>query len=332
MTKKVFINGFGRIGRVFFRNFYKRLGSADIDVVGINDLVDPKLLAYLLKFDSAYGPFTYDVQAKGQSLIIGDREIPVTAERDPASLPHAKLEVDVVLESTGVFRKRAGASKHLEAGAGKVLISAPATDPDVTVVYKVNDGDVKPDHKIISNASCTTNCLAPPTKVLHDNFTIQKGLMTTVHAVTNDQNVLDAPHKKFTRARACCFNTIPTTTGAAAAIGLVLPDLKGKLDGMALRVPVITGSVVDLTVQVEKDTTTEEVNNLMRKYADGEMKGVLSVTEDEIVSSDIIGNPMSSIFDPHYTSVMGNFIKVLSWYDNESGYSNRCIDIIDKVL
>ncbi|MHA1683615.1 MAG: type I glyceraldehyde-3-phosphate dehydrogenase [Promethearchaeota archaeon] len=332
MTKRVFINGFGRIGRVFFRNLQKRMGSADIEVVGINDLVPTDMLAYLLKHDTTFGPFLYDVQGKEKALVIGDKEIPVYSERDPAKLPHGDLGVDVVLESTGFFRKREGASKHLEAGAKKVLISAPAVDPDVTIVYKVNHDKVLPEHKIISNASCTTNCLAPVTKVLHDNFVVKKGLMTTIHAVTNDQNVLDVAHTKYTRARASCFNVIPTTTGAAKAIGMVIPELNGKLNGMSVRVPVITGSLVDLTVELEKDTTKDEVNALMRKYAGGSMNGVLTVTEDPIVSSDIIGNPMSSIFDPHYTEVMGNFVKVLSWYDNESGYSNRCIDVIDKVL
>ncbi|MHA1371270.1 MAG: type I glyceraldehyde-3-phosphate dehydrogenase [Promethearchaeota archaeon] len=334
MAKKIFINGFGRIGRTFFRALQKRMGSADLEIVGINDLIDTKLMAYLLKHDSAFGPFLYDVKGEEGKLIVGDKEIPVTSEKDPANLPHSKMEVDIVLESTGFFRKREGAAKHLEAGANKVLISAPATDPDVTIVYKVNHEACKPEHKIVSNASCTTNCLAPVAKVLYDNFTIKRGLMTTIHAVTNDQRVLDAPHKYYTRARASCFNLIPTTTGAAKAIGLVIPDLAGKLDGMAVRAPVITGSIVDLTVEVEKPAeNAEQINDLMRKYAEGDMKGVLGVIEDPIVSSDIIENPLSSIFDPHYTKVIdGNFIKVLSWYDNETGYSNRCIDVIDKVM
>lgn len=332
MTKRVFINGFGRIGRVFFRNLQKRMGSADIEIVGINDLLPTDMLAYLLKHDTTYGPFLYDVEGKESALVIGDKEIPVHAEKDPANLPHGDLKVDVVLESTGFFRKREGAAKHLEAGAKKVLISAPATNPDVTIVYKVNHDAVQPDHKIISNASCTTNCLAPVVKTLHDNFSVQKGFMTTIHAVTNDQRVLDAPHKKYTRSRASCFNLIPTTTGAAAAISLVIPELKDKLDGMAVRAPVITGSLVDLTVNVEKSTTADEVNKAMMDNANGAMDGVLGVSKDEIVSSDIIGNPLSSIFDPHYTKVSGNLIKVLSWYDNEAGYSNRCIDVIDKVM
>lgn len=330
--KKVFINGFGRIGRTFFRNLYARANSVDIEIVGINDLIPSKMLAYLLKHDSAFGQFLLDVEGKDDALVVGTKEIPLTAEKDPANLPHAKLEVDVVLESTGFFRKRPGAQKHLDAGAKKVLISAPADNPDKTIVYKVNDDILTPDDKIISNASCTTNCLAPVTKVLNDNFKVNKGLMTTIHAVTNDQNVLDAPHKKYTRSRACCFNILPTTTGAAAAIGVVIPELKGKLDGMAIRVPVITGSLVDLTVELEKDTSADEVNNLMKQYAEGAMKGVLGVTPDPIVSSDIIGNSLSSIFDPHYTKAMGNFVKVLSWYDNETGYSNRCIDLINKLL
>jgi glyceraldehyde 3-phosphate dehydrogenase len=290
------------------------------------------MLAYLLKHDTTFGPFLYDVQGKEKALVIGDQEIPVYSERDPANLPHGDLGVDVVLESTGFFRKRDDASKHLAGGAKKVLISAPATNPDVTVVYKVNSDDVKPEHKIISNASCTTNCLAPVTKVLNDNFVVKKGLMTTIHAVTNDQVVLDVAHKDFTRARASCFNVIPTTTGAASAISEVIPALKGKLNGMAVRVPVITGSLVDLTVELEKNTTADEINSLMKQNAEGAMSGVLSVADDPIVSSDVIGSPLSSIFDPHYTEAMGNFVKVLSWYDNESGYSNRCIDVIDKLL
>jgi glyceraldehyde 3-phosphate dehydrogenase len=330
--KKVFINGFGRIGRTFFRNLYARANSVDVEIVGINDLIPSKTLAYLLKHDSAYGQFLLDVEGKDGALMVGTKEIPLTAEKDPANLPHAKLEVDVVLESTGFFRKRDDAMKHISAGAKKVLISAPATKPDAMVVYKVNDDILKPEDKIISNASCTTNCLAPVVKVLHDNLKVVKGLMTTIHAVTNDQNVLDAPHKDLARARASCFNIIPTTTGAASAIGEIIPDLKGKLDGLALRVPVITGSIVDLTAEVEKDTTPEEINNLMRKYAEGSMKGVLGVAEDPIVSSDSIGSSLSSIFAPHHTTVMGKMVKVLSWYDNESGYSNRCIDVINKLL
>jgi glyceraldehyde 3-phosphate dehydrogenase len=330
--KKVFINGFGRIGRTFFRNLYARANSVDIEIVGINDLIPSKMLAYLLKHDTAFGQFLLDVQGKDGALVVGTKEIPLTAEKDPANLPLAKLEVDVVLESTGFFRKREQAQKHIDAGAKKVLISAPATKPDAMIVYKVNDSVLKPGDKIISNASCTTNCLAPVVKVLHDNFKIVKGLMTTIHAVTNDQNVLDAPHKDYTRSRASCFNIIPTTTGAAAAIGEVIPDLKGKLDGLALRVPVITGSIVDLTAEVEKETTPEEINNLMRQNAEGVMKGVLGYSDDPIVSSDIVGSSLSSIFDTNYTAVMGKMVKVLSWYDNETGYSNRCIDVINKLL
>ncbi|MHA1791068.1 MAG: type I glyceraldehyde-3-phosphate dehydrogenase [Promethearchaeota archaeon] len=333
MTKKVFINGFGRIGRTFFRNVYKRADSVDIEIVGINDLVSTDMLAYLLKHDTVFGPFILDVKGVEGGLMVGDKKIPVTSYRNPADIPHGDFGTDVVLESTGFFTKREDAAKHLDAGAKRVLISAPAKGPDKTIVYKVNHEIVTDDDKVVSNASCTTNCLAPVVKVLNDNLKIKRGLVTTIHSVTNDQKVLDSPHKKYTRARASCFNIIPTTTGAAVAIGLVIPELKGKLDGMAVRVPTPTGSLIDLVVETEKETTVEEIHELMKKYSQGDMKGVLGYSEDPIVSSDIVDNSLSSIFDPHYTKVMnGNFIKVLSWYDNETGYANRCIDVIDKVL
>nr|MDO8088096.1 type I glyceraldehyde-3-phosphate dehydrogenase [Candidatus Sigynarchaeum springense]MDO8116512.1 type I glyceraldehyde-3-phosphate dehydrogenase [Candidatus Sigynarchaeota archaeon] len=349
MTKKVFINGFGRIGRIIMRELYKRqsLSSSgldleeeaapvalhpDIDVVGINDLVPASTSAYLLKYDTAYGPWVFDVQAKENAIVVGNKEIPYFMEKDPTKLPQAKLGTDVVIESTGVFRKKADASKHIAAGAKRVLVSAPMDDPDVTVVMGVNESMLKPEHLIVSNASCTTNCLAPLVKVLNDKLKIDVGLMTTVHAMTNDQRLLDQAHKDFTRARSAAFNIIPTTTGAAKAIGEVIPELKGKFNGVSIRVPVVTGSLVDFTAVVKENTTKEAINAMMVEAAEGPLKGILSVVFDEIVSSDIIGNAHSSIFDPHYTDVKGNLVKVLSWYDNECGYSNRCIDVIDKLL
>lgn len=333
MTKKVFINGFGRIGRVFLRSLYKRQDNTDIEIVGINDLVEASMSAYLLKYDTTFGPFLYNVEAGEKALILGTKSIPYFSEKDPAAIPYKDLGVDIVLESSGVYRKKKDAEKHIAAGAKKVLVSAPMDDGDITLVYGVNHDKLKPEHKVISNASCTTNCLAPVVKVLHENLSLVKGLMTTCHAVTNDQRVLDVAHKDFARARASCFNIIPTTTGAAKAMGLVMPELKGKLNGISLRVPVITGSIVDLTVEVAKDATKEGINAMMKAAAEGPMKGVLGYTEDVIVSSDVIGNPLSSVFDSNYTDVIGGkLVKVLSWYDNESGYSNRCIDVIDKLL
>jgi glyceraldehyde 3-phosphate dehydrogenase len=350
MTKKIFINGFGRIGRIIMRELYKRqsLSSSgldlesenpepvalhpDIEIVGINDLVPAKMSAYLLKYDTTYGPWMFDVQAKDNAIVIGNKEIPYFMEKDPTKIPQASLGTDVVVESTGAFRKSADAHKHLDAGAKRVLVSAPMDDPDVTIVHGVNDAMLKPEHKIVSNASCTTNCLAPVVKVLNDKLKIDVGLMTTIHAMTNDQRLLDQAHKDFTRARSAAFNIIPTTTGAAKAIGLVLPELKGKFNGISLRVPVITGSLVDFTAVVKEPTTKENINAMMVEAADGPLKGILTVAFDEICSSDIIGNAHSSIFDPHYTDVKGNLVKVLSWYDNECGYSNRCIDVIDKLL
>ncbi|WP_456464642.1 type I glyceraldehyde-3-phosphate dehydrogenase [Persephonella sp.] len=327
MTIRVGINGFGRIGRNFFRAC---VDNPDIEIVGINDLTDAHTLAHLLKYDSVHGRFSKNVEAKGNSIVVDGKEIEVTAIKDPAQLPWKDLQVDIVIESTGVFRDREGASKHLQAGAKKVVISAPGKNPDLTVVLGVNEEKYDPDqHNIISNASCTTNCLAPIAKILHKEFRIIKGYMVTVHAYTNDQRILDLPHKDLRRARAAAINIIPTTTGAAKAVGEVLPELKGKLDGTARRVPVADGSIVDLTVVVEKETTEEEINAKMREYAEGEMKGILEYSEDPLVSQDIVGNPHSSIFDALSTKVIGgNFVHVSSWYDNEWGYSNRLKDLV----
>ncbi len=327
MAVKVAINGFGRIGRNFLRAC---VGNEEIEIVGINDLTDAHTLAHLLKYDSVHGRFNGTVEAKGNSIVVNGKEIEVTAIKDPAQLPWKDLGVDVVIESTGVFRDREGAGKHLEAGAKKVIISAPGKNPDLTVVLGVNEDQYDPEkHHIISNASCTTNCLAPIAKVLNNEFGIVKGYMVTVHAYTNDQRILDLPHKDLRRARAAAVNIIPTTTGAAKAVGEVLPELKGKLDGTARRVPVADGSLVDLTVVVEKETTEEEINAKMKEYAESSMKGILEYCEDPIVSQDIVGNPHSSIFDALSTKVIeGNFVHVSSWYDNEWGYSNRLKDLV----
>lgn len=326
MAIKVGINGFGRIGRHFLR----ASSGYPVEVVAINDLTDPKTLAHLLKYDSVHGPFKGDVAAKEEGLIFNGRDIRVLAKKDPLDLPWRDLGVDVVIESTGVFTKREDAEKHLKAGARKVIISAPAKGPDVTIVLGVNEKSYdNSKHNIISNASCTTNCLAPVVKVLHDSFRIQKGYMVTVHAYTNDQRILDFPHKDLRRARAAAVNIIPTTTGAAKAIGEVIPDLKGKLDGSARRVPVADGSLIDLTVIVEKSTSVEEVNRKIKESAEGAMKGYLQNSEEPLVSSDIIGNPHSSIFDAQSTQVMeGNLVHVVSWYDNEWGYSCRLRDLV----
>jgi len=333
LTKKVFINGFGRIGRVVLREMYKRTDS-NLEVVGINDIVPSTMSAYLLKYDSAYGVWEKNVVAKDRSIIIDDKEIPYSMEKDPMKIPQAALETDIVFESSGVFKKKEDATKHIKAGARRVLVSAPMDDPDVTIVYGVNNEMLQDEHLIVSNASCTTNCLAPVVKVLHDNLHIESGLMSTVHAMTNDQRLLDQAHKEFTRARAAPFNIVPTTTGAAKAIGEVIPDLKGKFNGVSIRVPVITGSLVDFTAVVSKKTTKENINKMMDDAADGFLKGIMSISYDEICSTDIIGNPHSSVFDPHYTDAKydGKLVKVLSWYDNECGYSNRCIDVMEKLL
>ncbi len=331
MSVKVAINGFGRIGRLVFRALQK---DKDTEVVAINDLTDAKTLVHLLKYDSVHGKYPEAVSYEGDTMIIGNQRIKVLSEKDPTQLPWDKMEVDMVVESTGVFRDREKLSLHLKGGAKKVILTAPAKDQlDNTVVMGVNDDTLKPDHKIVSNASCTTNCLAPVAKVLHDTFGLKRGWMTTIHAYTNDQQILDLPHKDLRRARAAAANIIPTTTGAAKATGLVIPDLKGKLDGMAVRVPVSDGSLVDLVAELEKDATREDINNAMKKAADGNLKGILEFCEDPVVSSDIVGNDHSSIFDSLSTQVMGgNLIKVISWYDNEWAYSLRTVDILKKMI
>ncbi|MEI7439760.1 MAG: type I glyceraldehyde-3-phosphate dehydrogenase [Thermoleophilia bacterium] len=328
---RVAINGFGRIGRNVLRAAYLR--SADIDVVAINDLTDPKTLAHLLRYDSVLGRFGHTVEVTDAGIAIDGKEIRVLAERDPAALPWKELDVPVVLESTGFFTSREGASKHLEAGASKVIISAPATDPDVTLVLGVNDADYDPaTHHIISNASCTTNCLAPVAKILLDEFGIERGFMTTTHAYTNDQSILDLPHADLRRARAAAVNVIPTSTGAAKAIGLVVPELKGRLDGIAMRVPVPDGSVVDLVLELGREATVEEINGAIKAKADkGALAGILEYTEDPIVSSDVIGSAYSSVVDSKLTMAKGRLAKVISWYDNEFGYSNRVVDLLQRV-
>jgi glyceraldehyde 3-phosphate dehydrogenase len=334
MAVRVAINGFGRIGRNVFRAAMER--GDGIEWVAVNDIVAPETIAHLLRYDSNYGPFPGEVSVSDTTLTVNGNEIRVTAERDPASLPWEDMGVDVVIESTGLFTDRENASKHLEAGAKKVVISAPATDPDVTVALGVNFEHAydRDQHNVISNASCTTNCLAPVAKVLHDTVGIKHGLMTTIHAYTADQRLQDMPHRDLRRARAAAVNLIPASTGAAKAIGLVIPDLQGKLHGFAVRAPVPTGSVVDLTVEANRETSVEEVNEALRAAAsDGPMKGYLQYTEDPIVSTDIIKNPHSSILDSQLTAVMdGTMVKLVAWYDNEWGYSNRCVDLVQKLL
>ncbi len=327
---RVGINGFGRIGRNFFRAAL--LSGADFEIVGINDLTDNLTLAHLLKYDSILGRLGLPVTYSEDSITVGGKAIKVFAERDPANLPWAALNADVVIESTGFFTKAADARKHLAAGAKKVIISAPATDEDITIVIGANEEKYDPAiHHVISNASCTTNCLAPMAKVLDEQFGIVRGLMTTVHAYTNDQPLHDQPHKDLRRARAGALSIIPTSTGAAKAISLVLPSLKGKLDGYALRVPVPTGSATDLTVELARETTAAEINAAMKKAADGPLKGILQYTEDPIVSADIVTDPSSCIFDAGLTKVLGTTVKVLGWYDNEWGYSNRLVDLVTLV-
>ncbi len=330
MSVKVAINGFGRIGRLVFKALQD---DKDVEVLLINDLTDAKTLAHLLKYDSVHGRYPVPVYQDGDYLVAGDRRVKVTAERDPSKLPWKELGIDIVVESTGVFRTREKLALHLEAGAKKVILTAPAKgELDNTVVMGVNDDTLKPEHTVVSNASCTTNCLAPVAKVLHDNFGIKRGWMTTIHAYTNDQRILDLPHSDLRRARAAAANIIPTTTGAAKATGLVIPDLKGKLDGIAVRVPVSDGSLVDLVAELNKEVTVEEINAAMKKAAENELKGILEYCEDPIVSSDIVDNNHSSIFDSLSTRVMeGNFVKVISWYDNEWGYSNRTVDLLKKM-
>ncbi|SHH35254.1 MULTISPECIES: type I glyceraldehyde-3-phosphate dehydrogenase [Virgibacillus] len=326
MAVKVGINGFGRIGRLVFR---LALQNEDVEVVAINDLTDAEMLAHLLKYDSVHGMLKEEVSVNGSNIVVGGKEIKVMSERDPAQLGWDKLGVEIVMESTGRFTNREDAQKHLDAGAKKVIISAPGKNEDLTVVMGVNDKEYDPaNHHVVSNASCTTNCLAPYAKVLHDNFGIKRGLMTTIHSYTNDQQILDLPHKDYRRARAAAQNIIPTTTGAAKAVGKVLPELNGKLNGGAVRVPTPDGSLVDLVAELDKNVTAEEINAALKEAADGELKGVLEYSEAPLVSTDILGNQHSSIVDGLSTIVLeDNLVKVVSWYDNEMGYSARCVDL-----
>ncbi len=329
MGIKVGINGFGRIGRLFLR----AAAGKDVDIVAVNDLTDPATLAHLLKYDTVFGRYPGEVTSGEGKLVVDGKEITVLSQSDPGQLPWKELGVDVVIEATGRFTDRDGASKHLQAGARKVIITAPATDPDLTVVMGVNHRMYDPStHHIVSNASCTTNCLAPVVKVLMDKIGVESGFMTTVHAYTNDQRILDFPHRDLRRARAAAGNIIPTSTGAARAIGLVIPELKGKMDGIAMRVPVMDGSVVDLTAVLTREASKEEINAAMKEAAESSLKGILEYTEDPIVSSDVIGNPASSVFDAKSTMVMGRLCKVVSWYDNEWGFSNRLVDLLGIIL
>jgi glyceraldehyde 3-phosphate dehydrogenase len=333
MTIKVAINGFGRIGRNVFKIIEEK---SDIEVVAINDLTDAKTLAHLLKYDSVHGVYKANVSSKNDSIIVDDREIKILSIRSPKDLPWKELNIDVVIEATGIFRsetsEKGGYLDHIDAGAKKVILTVPAKDNIKTIVLGVNDQDIDEQTKAYSNASCTTNCLAPIAKVLNDNFGIVKGFMNTVHAFTNDQSILDLPHSDLRRARAASQSIIPTTTGAAKAVGLVIPELKGKLDGMAMRVPTPDGSVIDLVCELKTSTTKEEINNAIKKAAQGELAGVLEYTEDPIVSCDIIGNPHSSIFDAGCTMVNDNLVRLVSWYDNEIGYSARVVDLITKII
>jgi len=333
MAVRVAVNGFGRTGRAAFRAAYE--SGADIEWVAVNDVAEPALLAHLLAHDTVYGPFAGSVEAAEEGLVVDGRRIATPMEGDPARLPWSELGVDVVIESTGRFRTRAGAEKHLEAGARKVIVSAPAKEPDVTVALGVNFETYDPDlHHVISNASCTTNCLAPVAKVLHGALGIRHGLMTTVHAYTSDQQLLDGPHKDYRRARAAAANLVPTSTGAAKALGLVVPELAGKLHGFAVRVPVPTGSLVDLTVELERATSADEVNALFAERADhDELTGILRYSEEPLVSSDIVKSPFSAVFDAPLTTVVdGTLVKVVAWYDNEWGYSNRLVELAQRVL
>ena len=331
MTTRVGINGFGRIGRNFFRAFLER--GSEFEVVAINDLGDAETMAHLLHYDSTYGQLEGGARASNGTISAAGHELQVLSEREPGKLPWADLGIDIAVESTGLFTKREGAQQHLDAGAKKVVISAPATDPDITVVLGVNDDQYDPDsHHIVSNASCTTNCVAPLAKVLHDLGEIQSGFMTTIHAYTQDQNLQDAPHKDLRRARAAAINLVPTSTGAAKAIGLVLPDLQGKLDGLSVRAPVPTGSLTDLVVSLGRDTSADEVQSAYRDAAAGPLEGILQFSEDPLVSTDIVGNAHSCIYDSGLTMVYGSTVKVFGWYDNEWGYSCRLVDIIGKLL
>jgi glyceraldehyde 3-phosphate dehydrogenase len=331
MTVKLGINGFGRIGRNVFR---AALNNPNVEVVAVNDLTDAKTLAHLLKYDTVHGRLDAEVSVKEKTLVVGGKEIKVLAERDPAQLGWGNLGVDIVVESTGRFTDRADAAKHLEAGAKKVIISAPASNEDITVVMGVNEDQYDAaNHHVLSNASCTTNCLAPFAKILNDQFGIKKGMMTTVHSYTNDQQILDLPHKDYRRARAAAENIIPTSTGAAKAVSLVLPELKGKLNGMAMRVPTPNVSLVDLVVELEKDVTAEEINAAFKEAAEGNLKGILAYSEEPLVSSDYNGDPHSSTIDALSTMVLeGNLVKVVSWYDNESGYSHRVVDLAEYMV
>ena len=331
MPTRVGINGFGRIGRNFFRA--ARAKGSDLDVVAVNDITDPASLAHLLKYDSIFGRVTEEIKVVNDGFTFAGSEVKVVAERDPAALPWGELGVDVVVESTGLFTKREDAAKHITAGAKKVIISAPAKDEDITIVMGVNEDSYDPgSHEVMSNASCTTNCVVPLVKILNDNWGIEKGYMTTCHAYTNDQNIQDAPHKDLRRARAAAVNIIPTSTGAASAASLALPELKGKLDGISLRVPVTDGSITDVVATLGTEVTIEEVNDAYREAAaSARMKGILQYTEDPIVSTDVVGNAHSCIFDSQMTMVNGNMVKVLGWYDNEWGYSNRLVDLTELV-
>jgi len=330
MAVKIGINGFGRIGRVVFRAALK---NPNIEVVAVNDLTDANMLAHLLKYDSVHGTLQEEVTVDGDNLVVAGQRVKVTAERDPAQIAWGELGAEVVVESTGRFTKRADAAKHLEGGAKKVIISAPANEEDITIVMGVNHEQYDPaNHHVISNASCTTNCLAPFAKVLHEKFEIKRGMMTTIHSYTNDQQILDLPHKDYRRARAAAENMIPTTTGAAKAVALVLPELKGKLNGGAVRVPTPNVSMVDLVAELGKEVTVEEVNAAFREASEGDLKGILGYSELPLVSGDYNGNPDSSTIDALSTMVMeGNMVKVISWYDNESGYSNRVVDLVDYI-
>lgn len=329
---KVAINGFGRIGRLVFR---AGINNKNIDFVAVNDLTDAKTLAHLLKYDSVHGILDADIKAKDNSILVNGKEIKIFSEREPEKLPWKKLKIDVVVESTGIFTTKEGAEKHLKAGAKKVLISAPAKgdNPIKTIVIGVNEKEYHKDKdNIVSLASCTTNCLAPLVKVLNDNFGIEKGFMTTIHASTNDQKILDLPHKDLRRARATSLSIIPTTTGAAKAVTLTIPELKGKLDGMAMRVPVADGSITDFVAVLKKEATAEEINKLFKSVAEHELKGILQYTEEPIVSIDVVGNPHSAIFDAELTKTSGNLVKVVAWYDNEWGYSCRMVDFIEMMV
>ena len=323
------INGFGRIGRLVFR---AAVAQGGIDVKAINDLTDAKTLAHLLKYDSTHGRFNGEVEADGDSLVVNGKTIRIIAERDPAKLPWGEIGAEVVLESTGLFSQREQAEAHIQAGAKKVVISQPAKGEDLTVVLGVNDDQLKPEHTILSNASCTTNCLAPMAKVLQENFGIVKGMMNTIHSYTNDQRILDLPHSDLRRARSAAVSMIPTTTGAAVAVGKVLPELAGKLDGLSIRVPTPDGSLTDFTAVLERDATADEINAAFKSAAEGSLQGVLEYSEDPLVLADIIGNAHSCIFDALSTNVVeGNMVKILGWYDNEWGYSNRCVDLLKRL-